>query len=106
MSAIEAALAYGTRADLQRDYDAHLLPGKARFYDALGVNFTLGRREGVWFEDAYSGRRFINCHCNGGVFNLGHRNPGVTAAVREALESVDTMLGVYGSLLKQLASAL
>jgi acetylornithine/succinyldiaminopimelate/putrescine aminotransferase len=80
---------YDTRTELQRDYDAHLLPSKARFYDAIGVNLTVGRREGVWFEDAHSGRRFINCHCNGGVFNLGHRNPEVVAAVRQALDSAD-----------------
>ena len=24
-------------------------------------------------------RRWLNCHCNGGVFNLGHRNPRVLA---------------------------
>jgi acetylornithine/succinyldiaminopimelate/putrescine aminotransferase len=50
---------------------------------------VLGRREGIWFEDAYSGRRFINCHCNGGVFNLGHCRPAVSEAVRDVLGRLD-----------------
>src|SRR5512147_3195381 len=53
------------------------------------MNFTLGLRDGIWFEDAYSGRRFFNCHCNGGVFNLGHRHPAVLAAVVDALQRLD-----------------
>ncbi|MCB1006220.1 MAG: aspartate aminotransferase family protein, partial [Acidimicrobiales bacterium] len=30
-----------------------------------------------------------NCHCNGGVFNLGHRNPRVLAAVQAAMGHAD-----------------
>jgi len=82
-------LVYESREELQRVYDAHLLPGKARFYEAFGMNFTLGRRAGIWFEDAYSGRRLVNCHCNGGVFNLGHRHPEIVAAVRESFDYLD-----------------
>ena len=50
---------------------------------------VLGRREGARFQDAYSGRWYWNCHCNGGVFNLGHRHPRVVGAVRDALEEID-----------------
>lgn len=49
----------------------------------------IGEREGARFRDAYSGRWYWNCHCNGGVFNLGHRNPAVIAAVREGLDHLD-----------------
>jgi acetylornithine/succinyldiaminopimelate/putrescine aminotransferase len=49
----------------------------------------MGRREGIWFEDAYTGLRLINCHCNGGVFSLGHCNPRVTSAVAAALGELD-----------------
>jgi acetylornithine/succinyldiaminopimelate/putrescine aminotransferase len=31
----------------------------------------------------------INCHCNGGVFNLGHRNPRVIEALHRALAELD-----------------
>jgi putrescine aminotransferase len=74
-------------AELKRVFGAHVAPGKLAFYERVGMCLVLGRREGIWFEDAYSGRRFINCHCNGGVFNLGHVNPRVVAAVRAALEA-------------------
>ena len=49
----------------------------------------LGRRDGPFFFDAYDGRRFYNCHCNGGVFNLGHRHPAIVAALRESLDEID-----------------
>jgi acetylornithine/succinyldiaminopimelate/putrescine aminotransferase len=58
-------------------------------YRSLGLDLVMGRREGVRFWDAYSERSWINCHCNGGVFNLGHRNPTVVQAVREALDGLD-----------------
>ncbi|MEA3502500.1 MAG: aminotransferase class III-fold pyridoxal phosphate-dependent enzyme, partial [Actinomycetota bacterium] len=54
-----------------------------------GFDAVMGRREGVRFWDAYDNRSWINCHCNGGVFNLGHRNPAVLAAVYASLEDHD-----------------
>jgi acetylornithine/succinyldiaminopimelate/putrescine aminotransferase len=80
---------YDTIEALDAAFRAHMNPGKADFFASIGMQLVLGRREGIWFEDAYSGRRYINCHCNGGVFNLGHCHPRVTAAVREALGTVD-----------------
>lgn len=70
-------------------YARHVAPGKVAAYESLGLKLTIGRRHGARIYDAYSGRSWINCHCNGGVFNLGHRHPGVLEAVRDALESVD-----------------
>jgi acetylornithine aminotransferase len=55
----------------------------------LGRRLVMGRREGPRFQNAADGRWYWNCHCNGGVFNLGHRPPAVIAAVRAALEEVD-----------------
>jgi putrescine aminotransferase len=80
---------FATYDELAAVFKTHVAPAKLAVYEAMGLNVTLGRREGVYFEDAYSGRRFINCHCNGGVFNLGHRHPRVVAAVTEALASLD-----------------
>ena len=82
-------LLYASYEELTRDVDGHLLPAKLRFYEGLGVSFVLGRRAGVFFEDAYSGRRFINCHSNGGVFNLGHNHPRVVEALRQHLGTLD-----------------
>ena len=67
----------------------HLSSGKVALYRSLGLELVMGRREGIRFWDAYSGRSWINCHCNGGVFNLGHRHPRVVAALRAALDELD-----------------
>ena len=58
-------------------YARHVSPGKVGLLRSLGVEFVMGEREGIWFGDAFSDRRWINCHSNGGVFNLGHRHPAV-----------------------------
>jgi acetylornithine/succinyldiaminopimelate/putrescine aminotransferase len=63
--------------------------GKANALAAMGVEIVVGEREGARFRDAYSGRWYWNCHCNGGVFNLGHRHPKVVEAMRDALEHLD-----------------
>jgi acetylornithine/succinyldiaminopimelate/putrescine aminotransferase len=64
--------------------------GKVETFERYGFDVVMGRREGVYFYDAFDEeRRFFNAHCNGGVFNLGHRNPDVLAAVQAALGSLD-----------------
>lgn len=77
---------------LEATYDAyadHIAPGKVSLYRELGLLGVMGERQGAWFKDAFSGERIYNCHCNGGVFNLGHRNQLVVQAVKDALDSVD-----------------
>jgi acetylornithine/succinyldiaminopimelate/putrescine aminotransferase len=66
----------------------HVSSGKADFFAAAGIDFVGGEREGIYLSDV-DGRRLINCHCNGGVFNLGHRNPRVLAALERALQHYD-----------------
>ena len=73
-------------ADVFRE---HVAPNKLAYYQRIGLRMVMGKREGIWFEDAYTKLRFINCHCNGGVFSLGHRNPRVTRAVADALSELD-----------------
>jgi acetylornithine/succinyldiaminopimelate/putrescine aminotransferase len=63
--------------------------GKVATFEALGLDLVMGERSGARFRSAFDGRWLWNCHCNGGVFNLGHRNPAVIAAVREALDHLD-----------------
>ena len=58
-------------------------------FERYGLDAVIGRREGIRFWDAFDERSWINCHCNGGVFNLGHRNPDVVRAVMDALSSSD-----------------
>lgn len=82
-------LQYPTSEAAYRAYGAHISPGKVALYRQLDLGLVMGSREGAIFTDAYDGTRLYNCHCNGGVFNLGHRNPRVLAAVRQALGSID-----------------
>ena len=78
---------FATRDETMRAFAAHLSRGKVDAFEALGIDLVLGHREGPFFWDAYDHRRFFDCHCNGGVFNLGHRHPRVVQAVVDALES-------------------
>lgn len=70
-------------------FDRHVSSGKAAFFRQVGIDFCFGRREGVWVWDVDGRRRLIDCHCNGGVFNLGHRNPRIVAALRRGLDELD-----------------
>jgi acetylornithine/succinyldiaminopimelate/putrescine aminotransferase len=79
---------YG-REEVLRVFAEHVSAGKARMFEAMGLDLVMAEREGATFRDAFDGRRFFNCHCNGGVFNLGHRHPRVVAAVREAMDVLD-----------------
>jgi putrescine aminotransferase len=80
---------FATRGEAAKVFAQHLSQGKVDTFDALGVDLVLGRRDGPFVWDAYDDRRFFNCHCNGGVFNLGHHHPQVVEALRDALGNVD-----------------
>ena len=80
---------YPDRAAAIAGFAAHVNRGKTRALEAIGVDIVIGDRSGARFQDAYNGRWYWNCHCNGGVFNLGHRNPAVVDAVRRGLERLD-----------------
>jgi len=70
-------------------FRSHVSSGKADFFKAVGIDFVFGKREGPFVWDATSGKRLINCHCNGGVFNLGHRHPRIISALKESLAELD-----------------
>ena len=63
-------------------------PGKTQDWQDRGVDIVIDRREGYCFWDL-DGARLINMHLNGGVYNLGHRNPEVIEAVTEAMQYFD-----------------
>lgn len=69
-------------------FAAHVSRYKADFFRSYGMDLVMGERAGSWFSDV-DGRRFLNAHCNGGVFNLGHRNPVIIAALVEAADHFD-----------------
>ncbi len=67
----------------------HVNRGKVATFEALGLDLVMGDRYGTRFQSAFSDEWLFNCHCNGGVFNLGHRNPAVIDAVRDGLDHLD-----------------
>lgn len=80
---------YPSSAATAAAFAAHVNRGKVTTFEALGLDLVMGERRGSRFRDAYDGRWLLNCHCNGGVFNLGHRHPAVVAALRDALDHLD-----------------
>ncbi len=106
---VKYALTYEDREATFAAFARHVSPGKVATFREFGFDVVMGRREGVFFYDAFDGRRFFNCHSNGGVFNLGHRHPGVIAAVRDALDHVDIgnhhlVSGIRACLARRLAN--
>ena len=67
----------------------HVSSGKAAFFQQADIDFVLGARDGVYIWDVDGKKQLINCHCNGGVFNLGHRNPEIIAALETGLQTLD-----------------
>jgi putrescine aminotransferase len=60
-----------------------------RLMAATGTRIHYGQREGARVQDAYSGKWYWDCHRNGSVYNLGHRNPEVLAAVSAAMGQLE-----------------
>lgn len=67
----------------------HVSSGKAAFFQQAAIEFMPGRREGPYIWDIDGKTRLINCHCNGGVFNLGHRHPAIVQALVESVQTLD-----------------
>jgi putrescine aminotransferase len=67
----------------------HVSSGKAGFFKSAGIDFVPGKREGVYLYDITGEKRVIDCHCNGGVFNLGHRNPEIINVLVQSLQERD-----------------
>jgi acetylornithine/succinyldiaminopimelate/putrescine aminotransferase len=63
-------------------------PGKTDFWVETGVPLVIDRREEYFIYDM-SGKRLLDVHLNGGTYNLGHRNPEVSAAIAQAMAHFD-----------------
>ena len=57
-----------------------------------GIEFVIGRREGVYLWNIEGSKRVIDCGTGGGVHSMGHRHPAVLGALKESLEDRDTGL--------------
>lgn len=62
--------------------------GKTKEWLDLGIDLVIGKREGYYFWDM-DGKKLMDVHINGGTYSLGHRNPEVIAALKEATDNVD-----------------
>lgn len=78
-----------TKKQIIEDFRQHVSSGKVAFYERYNMNLIMGNREGSRFWDIENGRSYINLHCNGGVFNLGHRNAEIISTLQSALENYD-----------------
>jgi len=67
----------------------HVSSGKVNFFKTAGIDFVLGKREGPYLWDLEGEKKIIDCHCNGGVFNLGHRNPEIIETLTQSLQELD-----------------
>ncbi len=71
-----------------RYFADYVCPGKVRMYRKYRIDLVPGERQGVYIHDL-DGRRFMNFHCNGGVFNLGHRPESTARALRDSMATMD-----------------
>lgn len=78
-----------TKENIISRFRKHVSSGKADFFEMFEMDFIFGKREGAYVWDAVTSKRLINCHSNGGVFNLGHRNPEIIQAMKESMEELD-----------------
>jgi putrescine aminotransferase len=63
-------------------------PGKTKFWQSVGIDLVIGKREGYCLYDM-DGKRLIDVHLNGGTYNLGHRNPEVVKTLVESVQEFD-----------------
>lgn len=110
MSGISAEAIWGSgdKAEVIEEFSRHVSSGKAAFFRAAGLDFVQGRREGAYLWDLAGQKKLIDCHSNGGVFNLGHRNPAVIEALLTGVRELDIgnhhlMSGPRSRLAKALA---
>ena len=71
------------------DFSDYVSSSKADFFQKYGMDFVMGRRKGSYLYDLDGEKRLFNLHCNGGVFNLGHRSEELIELLRESLDELD-----------------
>ena len=71
------------------DFAEHVSSGKAAFFQKYGMDFVMGPRKGPYLQDIDGAKRLFNLHCNGGVFNLGHRNIELIELLKTGLDDFD-----------------
>lgn len=91
------------------NFKDHVSSGKVAVFQKYGIDFVAGRRQGAYLWDIDGKKRLFNLHCNGGVFNLGHRNPELIDLLKESIEGQELDIGNHHLISKfraELARAL
>lgn len=78
-----------SKQDAIKMFHDHVSSGKADTFTSYGMDFLFGKREGIYVWDIEGKKRLINCHSNGGVFNLGHKNPEIVKTLMSAVQELD-----------------
>lgn len=77
------------KEEIIRKFSAHVSSGKAEFFKKYGMDFVMGKRGGAYLYDIDGKKKLFNLHCNGGVFNLGHRNREIIETLKTGLDELD-----------------
>ena len=77
------------KQEIFHNFAQHVSSGKVAFFNNAGIDFILGKRQGPYLWDVNGEKKLIDCHCNGGVFNLGHRHPEIINALANGLQELD-----------------
>ncbi|MCP4761084.1 MAG: aspartate aminotransferase family protein [archaeon] len=82
-----------SQKSLVKYYSDHVNKPKADFFRSVGLGVIQGTRNGIYLNSLEGPRRkkppynLIDCRTSGGVFNLGHRNPEIIKALKEAIDA-------------------
>ena len=78
-----------TAQEAIKKFRDHVSSGKAAFFEKYGMQFVMGSRYGCYLGDLDGKKRLLNLHCNGGVFNLGHRNQELIDILKQGFDRFD-----------------
>lgn len=80
---------YSSASATEEVFARYVGDGPVKLMRTLGTEIHYGQREGARVQDAFTKKWYWDCHRNGTLYNLGHRNPDVLAAIREALHQLE-----------------
>jgi len=74
---------------VQALYKKHVSSAKTEFFEKNHMDFVMGPRSGPWLWDMDKKKHLYDLHCNGGVFNLGHKNSQLIEILKNSLDEID-----------------
>jgi acetylornithine/succinyldiaminopimelate/putrescine aminotransferase len=81
----------------RKDFARHVNDMKLRTLRHAGLDLIFEKAEGAFLYEMGTGRRFIDCICSAGTYNVGHRNPDVIQALKDALDHYDIGIFLFAS---------